>query len=143
MPEIEEIDASSFSISYRVPSRTIIGTIVDAAERSPTGPQGDSMIRSSNTHIFRSRGDLQVLFCLLSLLAPMAHGLQSSSKHSSTAEEHPAKAEKTAYDYTLPGPNGKIVPLASFKGTYLLIVNLARSSSYNTQLPALIKLNER
>jgi glutathione peroxidase len=77
------------------------------------------------------------------LLAPMAHGLQGPSRHSSTAEDHSAKAEKTAYDYSLPGPDGKNISLATFKGTYLLIVNLARSSSYNTQLPALIKLNER
>jgi glutathione peroxidase len=101
------------------------------------------MIRSSNTHIFRRRGDLLALFCLLSLLAPMARGLHGPSRHPSTAEEHSAKPEKTAYDYSLPGPDGKNVPLASFKGTYLLIVNLARSSGYNTQLPALIKLSER
>jgi glutathione peroxidase len=53
-----------------------------------------------------------------------------------------AKPEKTAYDYVLPSADGKNIPVASFKGKYLLIVNLARQSSYNSQLPALIKLSE-
>jgi glutathione peroxidase len=52
------------------------------------------------------------------------------------------KSEKTAYAYVLPGPDGKDVPLASFKGKVVLLVNLARNSSYNEQLPALIKLSE-
>jgi glutathione peroxidase len=50
-----------------------------------------------------------------------------------------AKPEKTAYDYVLPGADGKDVPLTNFKGKYLLIVNLARKSSYNAQLAALEK----
>lgn len=52
------------------------------------------------------------------------------------------KSEKTAYAYVLPGPDGKDVPLSSFKGKVVLLVNLARNSSYNEQLPALIKLSE-
>ncbi|WP_089838756.1 glutathione peroxidase [Granulicella pectinivorans] len=59
--------------------------------------------------------------------------------------EAPGKAEKpekTAYDYELPGSDGRGVPLSSFKGKTLLIVNLGRNSSYNSQLPALQKLSE-
>jgi len=52
------------------------------------------------------------------------------------------KAEKNAYDFTLPGADGKDVPLSSFKGKYLLVVNLGRKSGYGEQLPALIKLND-
>jgi glutathione peroxidase len=52
-----------------------------------------------------------------------------------------AKAE-TAYDFHLIGPDGKDVPVSDFKGKYLLVVNLGRKSSYNDQLPALIKLND-
>jgi len=52
------------------------------------------------------------------------------------------KAEKTVYDYNLAGPDGKDVPLSSFKGKVILLVNLARNSSYNDQLPALTKLSE-
>jgi glutathione peroxidase len=54
----------------------------------------------------------------------------------------PEKPEKNAYDYYLPGPDGKDVPLANYKDKYILIVNLGRKSSYNDQLPALIKLND-
>jgi glutathione peroxidase len=53
-----------------------------------------------------------------------------------------ASPAKTAYDYVLPSADGKNIPVSGFKGKYLLIVNLARQSSYNSQLPALIKLNE-
>ena len=49
------------------------------------------------------------------------------------------KPEKTAYDYVLPGPDGKDVPLTNFKGKFVLIVNLARKSGYNAQLAALEK----
>ena len=52
------------------------------------------------------------------------------------------KTEKTAYAYVLPGADGKDVPLSSFKGKVVLLVNLARNSIYNEQLPALIKLSE-
>jgi len=38
------------------------------------------------------------------------------------------KPEKTAYDYELPGSDGKGVPLSSFKGKTLLIVNLQKLS---------------
>jgi glutathione peroxidase len=55
----------------------------------------------------------------------------------------PEKKEKTAYDYELPGSDGKGVPLASFKGKTVLIVNLARNSSYNSQLAGLQKLSEQ
>jgi glutathione peroxidase len=57
----------------------------------------------------------------------------------SKADAKKDKPEKTAYDYYLPGADGKDVPLASFKGKYVLIVNLARKSSYNAQLAALEK----
>ena len=50
--------------------------------------------------------------------------------------------EKVAYDYELPGPDGKSMPLASFKGKTILIVNLARNSSYNSQLAGLQKLSD-
>jgi glutathione peroxidase len=46
------------------------------------------------------------------------------------------KAEKTAYDYELPGADGKGVPLKSFKGKTL-------NSSYNSQLAGLQKLNDQ
>jgi glutathione peroxidase len=52
-----------------------------------------------------------------------------------------AKTE-TAYDFHLIGPDGKDFPLSQYKDKYLVVVNLGRKSSYNDQLPALIKLND-
>jgi glutathione peroxidase len=54
-----------------------------------------------------------------------------------------ADKEKVAYDYELPGADGKGVPLSTYKGKTLVIVNLARNSSYNSQVAALEKLNEK
>lgn len=68
-----------------------------------------------------------------------------AAKHaaaSGDATDKLAKPEKTAYDYTLPGADGKDVALSSFKGKYILVVNLARKSSYNDQLAALIQTSE-
>ena len=50
--------------------------------------------------------------------------------------------DKNAFDYELPGADGKGVPLCTFKGKTILVVNLGRKSAYNTQLAALEKLNE-
>ncbi len=55
----------------------------------------------------------------------------------------PDKADKSAYDYYLPGPDGKDVPLSNYKDKYILVVNLGRKSGYNDQLPALIKLYDK
>jgi len=54
----------------------------------------------------------------------------------------PEKADKTVYDFYLPGPDGKDVPLSNYKDKYLLIVNLGRKSSYNDQLAGLVKLQD-
>ena len=62
-------------------------------------------------------------------------------KHGSGAESAEAKVEN-AYNYSLPGPDGKNVPLSNYKDKYILLVNLGRKSTYNEQLPALIKLND-
>jgi glutathione peroxidase len=67
-------------------------------------------------------------------------------KHGSESGDSKPKsgsAEKNVYDYSLAGADGKDVPMASFKGKMVLLVNLARNSSYNDQLPALIKLSEK
>lgn|GEM_PF-226663 len=88
-----------------------------------------------------------LLFLIGSLFALPAFGFPAAqnadkAKHTAIAgdaEAKKAKPEKTAYDYNLPGADGKDVPLSNFKGKYILVVNLARKSSYSTQLPALIK----
>src|ERR1700736_5751653 len=58
-------------------------------------------------------------------------------------EETTDKSEKSVLDYELPGADGKGVPFATYKGKVILVVNLARNSSYNEQLPALTKLSEK
>jgi glutathione peroxidase len=96
-------------------------------------------------------GSARCLFVLLPLLvcapnpvfgAPLPKAVQDRAKHPSAPSDKPAHTDKTAYDYDLPGSDGKSVPLADFKGKYLLVVNLARNSSYNAQLPALAKLSD-
>jgi glutathione peroxidase len=57
--------------------------------------------------------------------------------------ENSGEHEKNAYDFELPGPGGKGVPLSEYKGKVVLLVNLGSKSSYNEQLPALIKLSEQ
>jgi glutathione peroxidase len=52
-------------------------------------------------------------------------------------------SDKTAYDYELPGPDGKGIPLSSFKGKTLLVVNLGRNSAYADQVAGLQKLQDQ
>ncbi len=54
----------------------------------------------------------------------------------------PERADKTVYDFYLPGPDGKDVPLSNYKDKYIMIVNLGRKSSYNDQLAGLVKLQD-
>jgi glutathione peroxidase len=49
---------------------------------------------------------------------------------------------KTLYDYSVVSLDGKIVPLATYKGKALLIVNLASKSIYGEQLKALEDLQK-
>ncbi len=80
------------------------------------------------------------LACLgVSPAAAQPKSKTDTAHHSATTPEPPAKPEKTAYDYSLPSADGKNVPFSNFKGKYVLVVNLARNSSYNDQLAALEK----
>jgi glutathione peroxidase len=68
---------------------------------------------------------------------------QPASAHESG--DHPEKegAEKSIYSFELPGPDGKGISLSAYRGKVLLLVNLGRKSSYNDQLPSLIKLSDK
>ncbi len=84
-------------------------------------------------------------------LQPNIKALEISQAHQAKGKKNSApsegdkgkreKAEKNAYDFTLPGADGKDVPMSSFKGKYILIVNLGRKSAYGEQLPGLVKVN--
>ena len=52
------------------------------------------------------------------------------------------KHERSAYDFSLPGPDGKDIPLSQYKGKYIVLVNLGRKSTYSDQLAGLEKLND-
>ncbi len=62
--------------------------------------------------------------------------------HAEAPGEKPDKDVKNAYDYYLPGADGKSIALSDFKGKYIVLVNLGRKSAYTDQLPALIKLSD-
>jgi len=81
----------------------------------------------------------------LALQAPVHHPKNGRQQvgHDTTPPTGDAKSEKTIYDYALPHPDGKDLSLATFRGKYLLIVNLARRSTYNDQLAALVTLYDR
>lgn len=54
----------------------------------------------------------------------------------------PKTPPKTVYDYSVVSLDGKVVPLATYKGKVLLIVNLASKSLYGEQLKALEDLQK-
>jgi glutathione peroxidase len=90
---------------------------------------------------------LSPVFAAQASAAPKAAQAKSaknavSTKGDDAPKSSESKPEKIAYDYNLPGPDGKDIPVSTYKGKFLLIVNLARKSSYNDQLAALIKLND-
>jgi glutathione peroxidase len=67
---------------------------------------------------------LAVLFCILPSLSQEPHLKQS------------------VYDFSLVDMNGKVVPLSTYKGKVLLIVNLASQSIYSSQIAALNDLQK-
>jgi glutathione peroxidase len=55
--------------------------------------------------------------------------------------EEPA-VKRTVYDFSLVDQNGKAVPLSTYKGKLLLIVNLASQSVYSDQIASLNELEK-
>jgi glutathione peroxidase len=70
------------------------------------------------------------LFCLAALIACAVPAMP----------KEPAAASKTIYDFSLVDQDGKVVPLSTYKGKLLLIVNLASQSVYKSQISALNEL---
>jgi len=60
---------------------------------------------------------------------------------SQASSEDPA-SKQTVYDFSLVDINGKTVPLSTYKGKVLLIVNVASQSNYHDQLAALNDLQK-
>jgi glutathione peroxidase len=59
----------------------------------------------------------------------------------SASAEEPA-VKRTVYDFSLVDQDGKVVPLSTYKGKLLLIVNLASQSIYSSQIAALNDLEK-
>jgi glutathione peroxidase len=78
---------------------------------------------------------------LVSLLAVFSCCILPSFAQKPTVTK-PASAKQTVYDFSLVDMNGKIVPLSTYKGKVLLIVNLASQSFYSTQIAALNNLQK-
>jgi len=75
--------------------------------------------------------------------APFAAAERPSGKHAqSGAKSDESKTEKSVYDYSLVDQDGKVVPLSTYKGKLLLIVNLASKSIYSSQIAALNDLEK-
>ena len=58
------------------------------------------------------------------------------------ASSDPAKEQKTIYDYSLVGLDGKEISLSTYKGKVLLLVNLASKSIYKNQIQSLEDLQK-
>lgn len=67
--------------------------------------------------------------------------IASSLAQKPTAKK-PVAAKQSVYDFSLVDMNGKVVPLSTYKGKVLLIVNLASQSFYSTQIAALDDLQK-
>jgi glutathione peroxidase len=90
----------------------------------------------------RSAVLLAALLLACSLHAP-AQG--HKGKHAEDAQGKTPQNNKdqhTVYDYSLVDQDGKVVPLSTYKGKLLLIVNLASQSIYNNQIAALNQLQK-
>jgi glutathione peroxidase len=72
-------------------------------------------------------------------LALLLSVLLACAGRSYAAEPH---AKQTVYDFSLVDLNGKEVPLSTYKGKLLLIVNLASQSVFHDQVAALNELQK-
>jgi|ERR1041385_436102 glutathione peroxidase len=69
--------------------------------------------------------------------------VQTTASYAASKEKAEGKPpEKTIYDYSLVGFDGKEVPLSTFKDKVLVIVNLASQSIFKSQLEALETLQK-
>jgi glutathione peroxidase len=93
-----------------------------------------------------SRRIVSKTFAIVCFLA-----VSAAAAYSSAVQKTPRKAsektaqkpvEKTVYDCSLVGFDGKEVPLSTFKGKVLLIVNVASQSIFKDQIPQLEELQK-
>ena len=73
------------------------------------------------------------------LIAPFLMVVLACAPQAFCAEQD---QKQTVYDFSLVDINGKTIPLSSYKGKILLIVNLASQSTYRDQIAALNDLEK-
>lgn len=92
-----------------------------------------------------NRPSALLLALLLFACSPYSFADQHKGRHSDDAQPKTPQVNKdqlNAYDFSLVDQDGKVVPLSTYKGKLLLIVNLASQSIYNTQIAALNELQK-
>jgi glutathione peroxidase len=83
------------------------------------------------------------IVCFLVVTAAAAYPVAVQKTPRKPSEKAAQKtAEKTVYDCSLVGFDGKEVPLSTFKGKVLLIVNVASQSIFKDQIPLLEELQK-
>jgi glutathione peroxidase len=88
---------------------------------------------------------LGILF-LAAVVGIPAYGFQGKGQGGggrAGGRQKPDGDDKTTYSFSLPAADGTAVPMSSFKGKTVMLVNLGRLSRYNDQLPALIALSQK
>jgi glutathione peroxidase len=78
--------------------------------------------------------------CFVSVLAALLCIAPALAQKPSAKEPGPAK--QSVYDFSLVDMSGNVIPLSTYKGKVLLIVNLASQSFYSTQIAALNDLQK-
>jgi glutathione peroxidase len=82
------------------------------------------------------------IVCFLVVTAAAAYPAAEQKTRKAPEKTAQKAAEKTVYDCSLVGFDGKEVPLSSFKGKVLLIVNVASQSIFKEQIPQLEELQK-
>jgi glutathione peroxidase len=83
------------------------------------------------------------MVCFLAVTAAVAYpAAVQKTLRKAPDKTAPKPAGKTVYDCSLVGFDGKEVPLSTFKGKVLLIVNVASQSIFKDQIPLLEELQK-
>jgi glutathione peroxidase len=82
------------------------------------------------------------MICFLAVTVAAAYPAAVQKTPRKASEKAQKAPEKTVYDCSLVGLDGKEVPLSTFKGKVLLIVNLASQSIFKDQISQLEELQK-
>ena len=80
--------------------------------------------------------------CMLAICIVMSMQYQALTQTTKTEKKETAKVQKGVLDFTMKNIDGKPVPLSSYKGNVVMIVNTASECGYTPQYETLQKLYE-